>query len=90
LKKNDNLEDDAKEKIKSKLFVLSDSTKKEKDQEENKKIKIPKSLIAPAKNKKEGEGFKIKDKNGEIIKKGMNKLDRNDEKHYHLHLYHHL
>lgn len=90
LKKNNN-PDDPKEKIKSKLFVLSNSPRRNKgSEEESKKIKIPKNLIAPAKDRKEAEGFKVKDKKGEVVKLGKNKGDRNDEKHYHLHLYHHL
>lgn len=89
--KNQNLqEDDPKEKIKSKLFVLSNSPKHKKDDEDSKKIKIPKHLIAPAKDSKDGDSFKIKDKKGDGLKITKKKGERIDEKHYHLHLYHHL
>ena len=75
------------EKIKSKLYVLSNSPKKN-ELEVKKgptKIKIPKSLIAPAKGKgiKELDSVKIKD-----LKNATG--PKPDEKHYHLHLYHHL
>jgi len=71
---------DAKEKIKSKLFVLDE--KKSKDAAP--KIKIPKSLIAPVHKNPGG----IKDIKTGISKGG--KKGKNDEKHYHLHLYHHF
>jgi serine/threonine protein kinase len=83
---------DAKEKIKSKLFVLSDSPRnqKAKDDKDSKKLKIPKSIISLPKNSSDGDSFKVKDNKEAIRKLGKSKADRYDEKHYHLHLYHHL
>ena len=85
---------DAKEKIKSKLFVLSDSPRnqKTKDDKDSKKLKIPKSIISLPKNSSDGDNsFKEKDNKEAIRKLGKSKADRyDDEKHYHLHLYHHL
>ena len=74
---------EAKDKIKSKLFVLNESKEKE-----GKRLKIPKKLIAPPKENKQSEKFRIKDKKGELVKVG--KGNRYDEKHFHLHLYHHF
>lgn len=79
---------EAKEKIKSKLFVLNESSEHGKtDASDSKKIKIPKNLIVTAKDSTENKNFKVRDRKGETGK--LSKKQR-DEKHYHLHLYHHL
>lgn len=93
LKKNEIQGGDAKEKIKSKLFVLSNSPRRKEVSEEaqnKQKLRIPKNMIAPAKDSKDSEGFRLKGRKGEVIKLDKKKFDRNDEKHFHLHLYHHL
>ncbi len=72
---------DAKEKkIKSKLFLLDDKTKKA----EPTKLKIPKNLIAPP------QGLPDAPKDLKAGSKLSKKGKKNNEKHYHLHLYHHF
>lgn len=69
-------------KIKNKLFVLN----KNKEKGKGKKLKIPKSLIVPAKDRSGNGNNTVKNKKGATMKFGK----KFDEKHYHIHLHHHL
>ena len=77
---------DAKERIKSKLFVLEEKKAKG----DAKRLKIPKSLIVPAKDSSGNDSYTLKNKKGDTVKINKKKGNKHDEKHYHLHLYHHL